>query len=85
MIEAGLPNVLGSYKCCAMGENKSANVDGAFTEVKPESTVGLARDGSTTAGYAYGFTFSAKNSNSIYGNSITVQPTALTTTYIIKY
>ena len=29
--------------------------------------------------------FNASNSNSIYGNSDTVQPYSLTTTYIIKY
>lgn len=76
---AGLPNITGSIHICS-DWGKRGTVSGAFS-------------GSTGAGDRHGegmstglnLNFNAQNSNSIYGNSTTVQPPAVTLLPIIKY
>lgn len=78
---AGLPNISGKLR--SNTQWFSATASGAFTAgAKINTTV------PTDAGYADGatdYSFSAKNSNAIYGKSSTVQPPALTTIICIKY
>lgn len=78
---AGLPNISGKLRSNTQWFNATAS--GAFTAgAKINTTV------PTDAGYADGatdYSFSAKNSNAIYGKSSTVQPPALTTIICIKY
>lgn len=79
--EAGLPNISGKLRSNTQWFNATAS--GAFTAgAKINTTV------PTNAGYADGatdYSFSAQNSNAIYGKSYTVQPPALTTIICIKY
>lgn len=87
-ISAGLPNITGELVDNLFGNNVT-NPDydsGAF--VKPTSTSNDRYVNWTDTNREAGFTsitFNASNSNSIYGNSTTVQPPALTMQYIIKY
>lgn len=78
---AGLPNISGKLRSNTQWFNATAS--GAFTAgAKINTTV------PTDAGYANGatdYSFSAENSNAIYGKSSTVQPPALTTIICIKY
>ena len=68
-IEAGLPNITGTFK--DNGHAGALAATGAFTGTKDGtgSNNGWAGDGGT-------YTFNASRSNSIYGKSNTVQPPA---------
>lgn len=69
-IEAGLPNITGTFT--NNGHGSYAKTSGAFSgggNVNGHSNDGHATDGGT-------FTFDASRSNSIYGKSETVQPPA---------
>ena len=68
-IEAGLPNITGTFK--DNGHAGALAATGAFTGTKDGtgSNSGWAGDGGT-------YTFNASRSNSIYGKSSTVQPPA---------
>ena len=84
---AGLPNITGSFAIRGLITNGTARqiVDGASTAFSLSSAIsGMVsagvvgdNDGSRTVN------FSATDSNSIYGNSSTVQPPALTMRYAI--
>ena len=75
---AGLPNITGSIWITA-GRNSSEN--GAI-----KYTANVGGGGGNDSGTGHGdLNFDASRSNSIYGNSTTVQPPALTMRYIIKY
>ena len=83
---AGLPNIEGAFSF-EIGNNaylKVGTANGAFTAIgkwgyRPSSYA----DGSESAKNV--ISFSASNGSSVYGNSTTVQPPALTMRYIIKY
>jgi hypothetical protein len=77
-IEAGLPNIEGTVGG-SLGFFASAN--GAF------SATSASKDWNGTGGKTAKntFDFNASRSNSIYGNSDTVQPPAITVVWIIKY
>ena len=85
---AGLPNITGSKK---LGWSDSS---GGGTIMQSDSNMGaFGIASSTTAHFAKGtgsgtynniLTFNASNSNSIYGNSTTVQPNTTVANYIIK-
>ena len=83
---AGLPNITGGFTQCGFsGASISVTYGGAFssaTGTSPNLTT-LATGDSSNNGYRTNF--SASNSSSIYGNSTTVQPPAVTMRYIIKY
>jgi microcystin-dependent protein len=75
--DAGLPNITGTFY---HDTNAKAGLSGAFT-YKGTGRQNLANDTPTNSGLV---TFDASKSNSIYGNSNTVQPPAVCLNYIIK-
>lgn len=76
-VEAGLPNITGTFTVAK--ENYSAELSGAF------SADGDGSNGPWSGNANRGkVTFNASNSNSIYGNSSTVQPPA-TEMYLYFY
>lgn len=78
LVEAGLPNIDGSAQWMYMGYSEGSGIyKGAFrydpnTSPLPGET---AAPNASSAGYP--ITFDASKSNSIYGNSTTVQPQAI--------
>ena len=87
---AGLPNITGGgvdtqIQIVKADKNTSANWSGALGN---NNLFFASLLGSSTPALASGLSpleFDASKSNSIYGNSTTVQPPALTMQYIIKY
>jgi len=77
-INAGLPNITGHIQ--AGRRNGSNRTDGAFAEDKQIDGFALSVD--KDSGW---YSFNASRSSSIYGNSTTVQPPALTCLICIKY
>ena len=85
---AGLPNITGAYFNRLL-QNQYDNIitpSGAFDSSRETygANAGQAVQSGTTT-YAQKVTFDASRSSSIYGNSTTVQPPAVTMRYIIKY
>ncbi len=79
---AGLPNITGSIRGIKDGVNAQVSgATGAFYESDIQNTLATTTNGTYQGAYG----FSASRSSSIYGNSTTVQPPALTMRYIIKY
>lgn len=76
--EAGLPNITGSFVPWAY--QNSLNPSGAFSQ----SYTNVSAYDEYGANKGSQINFNASQSNSIYGNSDTVQPPALTMVYIIK-
>ncbi len=80
LTEAGLPNITGGVNNVAFDSYNTSNVDGAFDSITNVSDA----TGSTSSAERYcNFTFSASASNSIYGNSTTVQPQSIKVLYYI--
>lgn len=77
-LSAGLPNITGSY-CNASRWNRN------FTGALYSGGTGIEGFGQNGYGNNSIVAFDASKSNSIYGNSTTVQPPALVTNFIIKY
>jgi len=73
-IAAGLPNISGSLSAIAKTTENNTKSDGCLRS----TTVSSSSAGYTPAYSAWGrnLSFNASNSNSIYGNSSTVQPPA---------
>ena len=86
---AGLPNITGTiagfnnYYFALANTNVGAFFTGSF-DAHPQANATGANDSSGAKGVAF-VNFDASRSSSIYGNSTTVQPPALTMRYIIKY
>lgn len=74
-VSAGLPNIKGEIA----GNYNSGAPTGAFKEIYQ----GFGFNSSGTV--SRGFTFDASRSSSIYGNSNTVQPSAVAVKMLIKY
>lgn len=72
---AGLPNITGSFVPGSVPSNHSNYAKGAFSGLS--STSKMVCDAANATNPDYGYSFSASKSNSIYGNSNTVQPPAL--------
>lgn len=84
-IEAGLPNITGYHNFM---DNNGAHLGGLYAggAFKVSSLpYGTGVFTPNSGGGAQQIEFDASNSNSIYGNSDTVQPYSLTTNYVIKY
>ena len=87
-MEAGLPNITGSMRFAGAGNAGfySGESSGALSSTKIKTTTNqlynLSNAGSDIKDT---FTLNAKDSNSIYGNSDTVQPNSLTCRFYIKY
>ena len=69
-VEAGLPNITGSFAANVL--NYIYEVSGAFTANRKDQYAGSANTDSS----AYKFSLDASKSNAIYGRSSTVQPAA---------
>jgi microcystin-dependent protein len=78
-VSAGLPNITGSFTDFYGGSNMSAS--GAFSVTTDTTT----KAGMGTLYVANQMSFSAKNSNSLYGASSTVSVSSKTVRFIIKY
>lgn len=96
--DAGLPNIEGRFQTCMKPVTTTARdegqtiygVDGAFYGAKNNPSETTVTDTSasymrsTSTSYSNVAGFDASRSNSIYGNSDTVQPKAITVVWIIK-
>ena len=79
---AGLPNITGKFqKIYTYADQTGA--DGAFSLDANETVNGPSENYNTNKGLV--ISIDASRSSSVYGNSTTVQPPALTMRYIIKY
>lgn len=76
-IEAGLPNITGTFAA----ENSAEGTSGAFSHLSGPHPI-QGPDGTDFVSYL--LSFSAQRSNSIYGRSTTVQPPAYTVKYLIR-
>lgn len=76
--DAGLPNITGTFY---HDTNARVGLSGAFASYENTGRQNLANDPPTNSGL---ITFDASKSNSIYGNSDTVQPPSVCLTFIIK-
>ena len=82
---AGLPNITGSFQTRYPWYGAEQTATGAFKS--PPTTIAatsVQASGDIKVNYNT-VSFNANQSNSIYGNSTTVQPPAVTMRYIIKY
>ena len=91
---AGLPNIdggftIGIYTNASVSLTPAVpytNTSGAFHRSDSTTTTKyFTAGGNVTDNINHRVLFDASHSNSIYGNSTTVQPPALTMQYIIKY
>lgn len=82
---AGLPNVTGQISNVQFynGNSTDVVVNGPF--YYNYNSVGGGHTGTSSQGNNIAVGFNLSKANSIYGNSATVQPPALTMRYIIKY
>lgn len=78
-VEAGLPNIIGKLGIV------SGSIYGASGAFSRNSDRYSRISASVVANAEAGINFSASNSNSIYGDSTTVQPKSLIFNYVIKY
>ncbi len=87
LVEAGLPNITGWFED-GSGNNTGLGNDYSYTQVNGcfgKTSIGSGKTlASTSASYDAGrIDFDASNSNSIYGNSPSVQPQAIKVLYYI--
>ena len=78
--KAGLPNITGQF-----GETSDGTVVNVCTPPFTVSAGAIRPNGSGGASRCYTYTMDLSTANSIYGNSTTVQPPALTCRVLIKY
>jgi len=79
-LQAGLPNITGSYENTTWNYNGSQSRSGAFNR-----TTGSVDYGSATGNKpSTVLTFDASLSNSIYGNSTTVQPESIVGLWLVQ-
>lgn len=86
-VDAGLPNITGRIEANMYGISHGGVFlasTGAFTSDTSQQTTSISSGSSTTTRYKF-VNFSASDSNSIYGNSTTVQPPAVQMIPLIKY
>lgn len=79
---AGLPNITGAFSVGSSLNIVTPLTDNAFTSASAGSVYSTGSN--IVSGYGRA-EFDASRSSSIYGNSATVQPPAVTMRYIIKY
>ena len=83
VIEAGLPNITGSFKITAGAANTLGSSSGNLIASTPNGA--FYRSTTASAGsHLDSIGFNAANSNPIYGKSDTVQPAAVAMYYIMK-
>ena len=81
VIEAGLPNITGSLNVSWRNDGTANGASGAFTQ---RPYYGEDWSSGSSATHMHEYTLNASKSSSIYGNSNTVQPPAVTVKYFIK-
>ena len=82
-IEAGLPNIEGGFSLAiGVGSRNDASFTGPFYGSGSSSY--SPNYGTSQKSFSYN-NFNASRSSSVYGNSTTVQPPALSTNFCIKY
>lgn len=88
-LAAGLPNIIGTTKAAYGENNKTTNVGALQTEIYTIGSASGRQDGGNSSDgepiQSAILTFNASKSNTIYGQSSTVQPSALTCKFCIKY
>lgn len=88
-LAAGLPNIIGKTKAAYGENNKTTNVGALQTEIYTIGSASGRQDGGNSSDgepiQSAILTFNASKSNTIYGQSSTVQPSALTCKFCIKY
>jgi len=82
-LSAGLPNIEGTMSRPLSSSGYTAT--GAFIDTEFNSTGGTPSSASSSYNWVNTLDFDASNSNSIYGNSTTVQPPAACVRFMIKY
>ena len=82
---AGLPNISGEFSFGGAVGNTYDGAGGGFSGAFYPARQLSGRLSYGSSGNSYNSGFNASRSSSIYGNSSTVQPPALTMRYIIKY
>lgn len=80
--KAGLPNITGDFIPGSVPANHSKYAHGSFFGITGVDSLIAGTPDLTINGFGYGF--DASNSNSIYGNSDTVQPPSVCLVFIIK-
>lgn len=81
---AGLPNITGSYTSdFIIALKNNSQCIGAISSIVGNG--GNYGNRGADSSWGYGFNFDASSSNSIYGNSTTVQPKSVELLYCIKY
>lgn len=86
-LEAGLPNIEGTFEIGSPNSDvreQIAEATGAFSQLADTCSI-YNHSSNTTGAYSMGVKLNASKSNSIYGNSETVQPPAAKLIPIIKY
>ena len=84
-VAAGLPEIAGTYDLRpTTNRNNASNLAGAYSS-SAGATQGATIAETQTSGTAQRMAFSAAASNSIYGNSTTVQPPAVHVNFVIVY
>lgn len=81
VIDAGLPNITGSLNVSWRNNGTANGASGAFTQ---RPYYGADWSSGSSATHMHEYTLNASKSSSIYGNSTTVQPPAVTVKYLIK-
>ena len=76
---AGLPNITGSW-VPGIRTSSAQTISGAFEELSGSTITSWS---SSKSNIPHGFTFDASRSSSIYGNSTTVQPNAVSLRYFV--
>ena len=86
-LSAGLPNITGATTRTGLGiSGTAATFSGAFLDSTTGSDSAMQGGWDNTEGYFNGkLNFKASNSNSIYGNSTTVQPPAIKVRVYTRY
>jgi hypothetical protein len=82
---AGLPNLYGELGVRGCTNTMVIGQSSGVFDAVNGANLGDINVGTTSASHPGKIKFDASASNSIYGNSTTVQPPALTMRYIIKY
>lgn len=83
-ISAGLPNITGNTSVMLERTSSTPSSAGAFSRTEISNTAVLGSVSNAAVHYYYE-SFSAKNSNSLYGSSSTVSVSSKTARFIIKY
>ena len=82
---AGLPNIEGYIGIRGCTNATILGLSNGALSSETTTNLGDINNSTTSASHPTRLKFNARNSNSIYGNSTTVQPPAITMRYIIKY